>query len=97
MNKGKALSSSLAQAWKIDEANKTADLLWEYDGGISSLSCSSVYQAGTDYLATYSLAPNNKVVTKGIDQSKNILFELESEGHCAPWNNKIIRLHDLRF
>ena len=93
MSQGKTLSSSLAQAWKIDEASKTADLLWEYDAGISSLFCSSVYQAGTDYLLTYS--PNNKVVTRGIDQNKNILFE--SEGRCAPWNNKIIRLDDLRF
>ena len=95
VSQGKTLSSSLAQAWKIDEASKTADLLWEYDAGISSLFCSSVYQAGTQYLVTYSLAPNNKVVTRGIDQNKNILFE--SEGRCAPWNNKIIRLDDLRF
>lgn len=98
---GRDLSSSLVQAWKIDEVGKTAELLWEYDAGIFSDFCSSVYQAGTDYLVTYSRVPaagnTHKVVTRGINQNKKTLFEMESNGGCSIWNSKIINLHDLRI
>lgn len=98
---GRDLIYSLVQAWKIDEAGKTAELLWKYDAGIFSDFCSSVYQAGTDYLVTYSrvLVSGNtyKVVTRGINQNKKTLFQMESNGRCSIWNSKIINLHDLRI
>ncbi len=96
---GRDLSKSLAQTYRIDDITRKAKLLWEYDAGLYSRYCSSVYKQERDRLITYSSVDQNgkKVVVKGVrDQTELFSFELP-KGQCNPWNIEIARLHDLRF
>lgn len=99
---GIALASSLAMSFAIDESSMTADATWIYDAGIFSDICSSVYKSGDNYLITYSAVDRtndnpNRVVIRAIDSSELILFEIELDGICQPWNTNYVELSNLTY
>ncbi len=107
---GKQLSSSPSAFYNIDESQMTASITWEYDPGIFSDVCSSVYQDSAvengDLLVNYSAVnrlneePLSNIV-QGINKNKELLFEFsfELKAPCAvSWNSSIIYgLNDLTF
>ncbi|MDX1735901.1 MAG: aryl-sulfate sulfotransferase, partial [Halioglobus sp.] len=78
---GISLDSSRATRYRIDEGARTAEIMWNYDNGLSSLACSSVYQAGGeqgDYLLSYTtLDLASRSIIEIIDEAQTLLFQLE--------------------
>ena len=102
---GRRLTSSLAMIYAIDDAARTADATWIYDGGLFGQLCSSVYRFGRHYLITYSsLGPASgprSAAIRVINHDQDTLLELEVPATplsvCRPWNAEIIHLEQLRF
>ena len=91
---GKVLETSAASIYEIDEEAKSALLIWDYDAGIYSDICSSVYEfnQSDEYLITYTAAGRlNKdepyyAYIQSIDHSGSLLFELklsQANPYCA--------------
>lgn len=110
MPAGKALTSSFASRYKIDETNMNAELSWQYDSGIFSDVCSSIYQdpseVNGDYLVNF--ASVNRLnsdplhtLIQGINEHGDLLFEFKFEfpTPCvAAWNTSIVEgLNDLQM
>ena len=99
---GESLSTSLAMKWIIDEETMSASVTWEYDAGLYSDICSSVYEKEGDYLITYAAANrlNNeteKTIIQDVDEDQNIVFEFEHPGLCITWNSDIVALESLAY
>ncbi|MFC0173160.1 aryl-sulfate sulfotransferase [Vibrio comitans] len=95
---GDKLSSSLGMKWVIDESTMSADVVWQYDGGIYSDICSSIYEQDGAYLVTYSAvdrtnADLSRAIIRGVSDDKSTLFEYEHSNNgsaCVTWNSDII-------
>lgn len=82
---GATLETSLVSSYQIDQETQSALRFWNYDAGIYSDICSSVYKfkESSDYLIMYTSAGRlNKdepyfAVMQAINKSKNILFEFK--------------------
>ena len=96
---GQKLSSSIASRYQIDLESRTAELTWNYDPGLYSPFCSSVYRdqsiVNGDYLVTYSvisigpLRPHEPVTTllHGVNEEKELLFAFQFNTiPCNVWN-----------
>lgn len=92
---------SHASRYIIDPVAKTANLVWDYNPGIQSIICSSIYkdqsESDGDYLVNYAVVGFDlitrtvaNVVIQGIDDDKNKLFEFHIgiNGGCpTSWNS----------
>lgn len=94
---GDRLSSSLVMKWNINSDLMTAVNTWNYDGGIWSNICSSVYQKNNAYLVTYSAVDSNSVLIRGLDSDLNTSIELKFDGNCSTWNSNFIELENVQI
>ena len=101
---GQALSSSVVSAYEIDPVARTAREVWRYDHQpeLSSMFCSSAYQAGDSILVNYAMsdnAANARIV--GLDANRQPVFELSYAnpgGGCATsWNAVPVPFEQLQF
>jgi arylsulfate sulfotransferase len=91
---GQVLETSAASIYEIDEEAKSALLIWDYNAGIYSDICSSVYEfnQSDEYLITYTAAGRLDkdepyyAYIQSIDHSGSLLFELilsQANQYCA--------------
>ena len=98
VSRGISLQTSRGARYLIDEQNKSADLVWEYDPGLYSDVCSSIYKDSNvdgDYLVNFAAINRTnglekKIILQGINSNKELLFEyhlLSPEPPCiTAWN-----------
>ena len=98
VSRGISLATSRGARYLIDEQNKSADLVWEYDPGLYSDVCSSIYKDSNgdgDYLVNFAAINRTnglekKIILQGINNNKELLFEyhlLSPEPPCiTSWN-----------
>ena len=98
VSRGISLQTSRGARYLIDEQNKSADLVWEYDPGLYSDVCSSIYKDSNvdgDYLVNFAAINRangleKKIILQGINSNKELLFEyhlLSPEPPCiTAWN-----------
>lgn len=99
------LASSQVAIFDIDSQNKMGQIVWDFDDGIYSDICSSIYQDKTtpqgDYLINYAAADNRtRVVIQGVNKEKQKLFEFSypSTVPCATsWNAIQIPLDNIIY
>ncbi len=99
------LATSQTAIFDIDSQNKTGQMIWNFDDGIYSDICSSIYQDQTsaqgDFLINYAAADDRtRVIIQGINQDKQKLFEFSypSPTPCATsWNAIQIPLENIHF
>ncbi|MNH06782.1 Arylsulfate sulfotransferase AssT precursor [compost metagenome] len=99
------LATSQTAIFDIDSQNKTGQMIWNFDDGIYSDICSSIYQDQTsaqgDFLINYAAADDRtRVIIQGINQDKQKLFEFSypSPTICATsWNAIQIPLENIHF
>lgn len=97
-SKGLSLASSRPSRYSIDTENKTAALTWEYDPGLYSDVCSSIYRDANidgDYLINFAAinrtnGQTKKIIVQGLDEEQQLLFEFHlfsPEPPClTAWN-----------
>lgn len=100
------LTTSQAAIFEIDNQHKMAQVIWNFDDGIYSDICSSVYEdsfsnANRDLLINYATADNRtKVIIQGINKNKQKLFEFTypSPTPCSvSWNATQLPLENIHF
>ncbi|MGY3859488.1 aryl-sulfate sulfotransferase [Aeromonas intestinalis] len=99
------LASSQVAIFDINSQNKMGQMVWNFDDGIYSDICSSIYQDKTtsqgDYLINYAAADNRaRVVIQGVNKEKQKLFEFSypSTVPCATsWNAIQIPLDNIIY
>lgn len=99
------LASSQTAIFDIDSQNKKGQMIWNFDDGIYSDICSSIYEdkatAQGDYLINYAAADNRtRVVIQGLNKDKQKLFEFTypSPTPCATsWNAIQIPLENIIY
>ncbi|MGL5815524.1 MAG: aryl-sulfate sulfotransferase [Aeromonas sp.] len=97
------LASSQTAIFDIDSQNRKGQMVWNFDDGIYSDICSSIYQDKTtpqgDYLINYAAAENRtRVVIQGVDQNKQKLFEFTYPSPCpTSWNAIQIPLENITY
>jgi arylsulfate sulfotransferase len=97
-SRGLSLSSSRASRYSIDVENRVAEMTWDYDPGLYSDVCSSIYkdsEIGGDYLINFAAINRTngqvkKIILQGLNEEKDLLFEyhlLSPEPPCiTAWN-----------
>ena len=98
VSKGLSLDSSRGARYSINAQNKSAELKWEYDPGLYSDVCSSIYKDSSvdgDYLVNFAAINRTngltkKVILQGVNENRELLFEyhlLSPEPPCiTAWN-----------
>lgn len=102
---GVNLATSQTAIFDIDSQNKKGQMIWNFDDGIYSDICSSIYEdkatAQGDYLINYAAADNRtRVVIQGLNRDKLKLFEFTypSPTPCATsWNAIQIPLENIIY
>lgn len=99
---GESLSTSLAMKWTIDEETMSASVTWEYDAGLYSDICSSIYEKEGSNLITYAAVnrlndETEKTVIQNVDEDQNVIFEFEHPTSCITWNSDIVALESLSY
>lgn len=100
--RGESLSTSLAMKWIIDEETMSASVTWEYDAGLYSDICSSIYEKEDSNLITYASVNRlndeaEKTVIQDVSEDQNIIFEFEHPTSCTTWNSDIVALESLVY
>ncbi|MGY3887631.1 aryl-sulfate sulfotransferase [Aeromonas aquatica] len=99
------LATSQAAIFDIDSQNRTGQMAWNFDDGLYSDICSSIYEdklsTQGDYLINYAAIDNRtRVVIQGINKDKQELFEFTypSPRPCdTSWNATQIPLENIHF
>jgi arylsulfate sulfotransferase len=99
------LATSQTAIFSINNQNKTAQVTWDFDNGIYSDICSSIYEDKLsdqgDFLINYAAASNRtRVIIQGINKEKQKLFEFTypSPRPCdTSWNAIQIPLENIHF
>lgn len=102
---GVDLATSQTAIFDIDTQNRKGQMVWNFDDGIYSDICSSIYEDKTtaqgDYLINYAAADNRtRVVIQGLNKDKQKLFEFTypSSTPCATsWNAIQIPLESIIY
>jgi len=99
--RGNLLPFSKAVKFSIDELTQSTAISWEYDAGIFSDICSSVYQAPAgDYLVTYAVAKARTLaIIQIINENQDKLFEIQMPTiECSTaWNGVPIDMTDFVY
>ncbi|MFZ0302747.1 MAG: aryl-sulfate sulfotransferase [Terracidiphilus sp.] len=100
---GLSRTFSEVSAYSINEANKTAQNVWNFNYGQSIYApiCGSVYESGNSYLVDFATADNfANARLVGLDTNRNVVFDFQyvSPGVCAAaWNAIPIPLENLQI
>ena len=83
---GDSRSESVPRQYSLNLKKRTAKEVWRFDHSPALWSpiCSSIYQHGTSYLVDYA-SEGGGIRLVGLDQNKNIGFELKINGSGFDW------------
>lgn len=101
--RGIGRTTSLVSKYRIDDESKTAELLWNYDGGLDSLFCSAVYQdENGNYLISHTASDlATRTVIETINEAQELLLQFNFPSmSCATKGSReadVAPLESIRF